>query len=111
MEDVVRKYEVELVQNQARLQSILDNATSLMYIKDLDGKYLLTNKQFKETLDVNDNSVIGKTDFDFTDRGRAQHFKDTDDEVIRTCKPVELEEMIEMADGKPQHSYCKISVA
>ena len=100
MEEVLRKYEVELVQNQERLQSILDNATSLMYIKDLDGKYLLTNKQFKETLNVNDNTVIGKTDFDFADPKQAQRFKDTDDEVIRTCKPVELEEIIEMADGK-----------
>ena len=35
MEEVVRKYEVALVQNQERLQSILDNATSLIYIKDL----------------------------------------------------------------------------
>ena len=100
MEEVLRKYEVELVQNQARLQSILDNATSLMYIKDLDGKYLLTNKQFKEVLNVNDHTVIGKTDFDFADPRQARHFKDTDDEVIRTCKPVELEEIIETADGK-----------
>jgi PAS domain S-box-containing protein len=99
MEEVLRKYEVELVQNQERLQSILDNATSLMYIKDLDGKYLLTNKQFKETLNLNDTIVIGKTDFELTDSRRAQHFKDTDDEVIRSCKPVELEETLEMDDG------------
>lgn len=99
MEDVLRKYEVELVQNQDRLQSILDNATSLMYIKDLDGKYLLTNKQFKELLNLNDAAVIGKTDFDLTNPAQAQRFKDTDEEVIRTCKPVELEESLEMADG------------
>ena len=99
MEDILRKYEAELVQNQGRLQSILDNANSLMYIKDLDGKYLLTNEQFKEVLNVNDDNIIGKTDFDFTQHGRAQRFKDTDDQVISTCKPVELEEMIEMADG------------
>jgi PAS domain S-box-containing protein len=100
MEKVLRKYEVELVQNQERLQSILDNATSLMYIKDLDGRYLLTNKKFKDALEVNDNSVIGKTDFDFTDHIQAQHFKDTDEQVIKTCKPVEFEETIEMANGK-----------
>ncbi len=41
MEEVVRKYEVALVQNQERLQSILDNATSLIYLKDLDGRYLV----------------------------------------------------------------------
>lgn len=99
MEEVLRKYEVQLVQNQERLQSILDNATSLIYIKDLDGRYLLTNKQFKSVLNVNDNTVIGKTDFDFADPVQAQRFKETDDEVIRTCKPVELEELIVMPDG------------
>ncbi|MDQ6901922.1 MAG: PAS domain S-box protein [Bacteroidota bacterium] len=98
MEEVLRKYEVELVHNQERLQSILDNATSLIYIKDLDGKYVLTNKQFKESLTVND-SVIGKTDFDFTSFEKAQHYKETDEEVLRTCKPVQLEEIIDMPDG------------
>jgi PAS domain S-box-containing protein len=99
MEEVLRKYEVELVQNQGRLQSILDNATSLIYVKDLDGKYLLTNRQFKEVLHVTDEAVIGKTDFDFTELRDAQRFKDTDDEVIKTCKPMEIEETIKMADG------------
>jgi PAS domain S-box-containing protein len=100
MEEVVRKYEVALVQNQERLQSILDNATSLIYIKDLEGRYLLINKQFKEILKVTESAVIGKTDFNFTNEEQAQRFKETDEKVIKTCKPVEVEEIIEMADGK-----------
>ena len=101
MEEVLRKYEIELVQKQERLQSILDNTTSLIYVKDLDGRYLLTNKQFKEALNVDEN-IIGKTDFDFADIRQAQLFKDTDDHVIQTGKPTELEEIIDMAGGK-QH--------
>ena len=101
MEAVLRKYEIEIVQKQERLQSILDNTTSLIYVKDLEGKYLLTNKQFKEALNVDDD-IIGKTDFDFADARQAQLFKDTDDQVIQTGKPVELEEIIEMPGGK-QH--------
>ncbi len=100
MESILRKYEVELVQNQDRLQSILDNATSLMYIKDLEGRYLLVNRQFKEALNVTENTVIGKTDFDFADRKQAMRFKYSDDEVFRTGKPVQLEEIIEMEDGQ-----------
>ncbi len=100
MEEVVRKYEVALVQNQERLQSILDNATSLIYLKDLNGKYLLINKQFKQVLNVTDSTVIGKTDFDFTPEEQARRFKETDEKVIKTCKPVEFEEIVEMADGK-----------
>ena len=99
MEDVLRKYEVELVQNKERLQSILDNTSSLIYIKDLEGKYLLINEQFKEALNVDEN-VIGKTDFDFADAKQAQLFKDTDEQVIQTGKPVELEEIIDMPGGK-----------
>ena len=101
MEEVLIKYEVELVKNRERLQSILDNTTSLIYIKDLEGKYLLTNKQFKEALNVDDD-IIGKTDFYFTDARQAKLFKDTDDQVIETGKPVELEEILEIA-GEKQH--------
>jgi PAS domain S-box-containing protein len=102
MEEVVRKYEVALVQNQERLQSILDNATSLIYIKDLEGRYLLINKQFKEVLNLTESETIGKTDFDLADREPAQRFKESDEQVIKTCKPVEIEEIIEV-DGE-KHS-------
>lgn len=100
MESVVRKYEVELIQNQELLQSVLDNATSLIYIKDLDGKYILTNKQFRKVLNVSNDIVIGKTDFEFAHSTQAQRFKESDEQVIRTCKAVELEEIIELPDGK-----------
>ena len=99
MEEVLNKYEAELLLNQGRLQSILDNATSLMYIKDLDGKYLLTNKKLKEYLNLTDEEIIGKTDYEITGADQAQRFKDTDDQVINTGKPVELEDSIERPDG------------
>ena len=55
MENVVRQYELELVKNQERLQAILDNATSFIYIKDLQGKYLVTNEKFKEAFNVSED--------------------------------------------------------
>ena len=99
MEEVLRKYEVELVKNQERLQSILDNATSFIYIKDIEGKYLVINEKFKETFSVNDEDVIGKTAFDFADFKNAKNFTASDDEVRKTCRQVVLEEIIEMEDG------------
>ena len=102
MEEVLRKYEVELVKNQERLQSILDNATSFIYIKDIEGKYLVINEKFKETFGVNDENVIGHTAFDFAAPENAKHFTDSDDEVRKTGKQVVLEEIIDMEDG-PHH--------
>lgn len=100
MEEVLRKYEMELVQNQKRLQSVLDNATSFIFIKDLEGRYLVINKQFKETFNVADDQVIGKTIFDFTNLEQARRFTSKTNEMLRTGKHVEFEEIIEMADGK-----------
>ncbi|MEO8111011.1 MAG: PAS domain S-box protein, partial [Ginsengibacter sp.] len=100
MENVLRQYEQELVKNQERLQAILDNTTSFIYIKDLNGKYLVTNKQFKETFNVTEEKIIGQTAFDFASPEQAQRFTDADSEVIRTSKHVEIEEIIEKPDGK-----------
>ncbi len=61
---------------------------------------LVTNEQFKETFNVSDDNAIGKTAFDFANPEQAKRFTDYDNEVIRTCKHVELEEIIEMPDGK-----------
>jgi PAS domain S-box-containing protein len=107
MANVVRKYELKLFENQERLQAILDNTTSLIFIKDINGKYLLTNKKFKEVLNVTDDMVIGKTDFDFRDEDQAGRFKATDDEVLRKAKQVELEEVIQMHDGMHTILICK----
>ena len=100
MEEILKKYENELIVNQERLQSILDNAASMIYIKDLDGKYVLTNKKFKSFYNINDNQVVGGTDFDFENLVQAQRFKDTDLQVLATGNPVELEEIIETVNGK-----------
>jgi PAS domain S-box-containing protein len=102
MEDVLRKYEVELVKNQARLQSILDNATSFIFIKDIEGQYLVINEKFRETFNVNDEDVLGKSAFDFAAPKNAKNFTDCDDKVKKTCGQVALEEIIEMEDG-PHH--------
>lgn len=65
----------------------------------MEGKYLLANRQFKEVLGVSDD-IIGKTDFDFENYEQAKRYKKTDEQVIETRKPVEMEETIHMADGK-----------
>ncbi len=93
-------WEFKLKENQLWLQSILDNTTSLIFIKDLAGRYILVNKRFKEMLSVEDSQVIHKTDYDFNDRKLADHYKMLDDEVIRTGKSVEREELVHTIDGE-----------
>lgn len=95
----LENFEFKLKENQILLQSILDHTTSLIYIKDLSGKYILVNKRFKEMLNMEEGEIINKTDYDFVPAELADHYKSLDDEVIRTGKSIETEELIHTEKG------------
>ncbi|HVT85031.1 MAG TPA: PAS domain S-box protein [Chitinophagaceae bacterium] len=94
-EDEAKKSEIEKEENQYRLQSILDNSTLIVYIKDLDGRYLLINKKYKELYQLTEEQAIGKSDFDLLPSEEAQRNYDMDQYVIREQKTIEIEETIE----------------
>ncbi|HWC53826.1 MAG TPA: PAS domain S-box protein [Chitinophagaceae bacterium] len=94
-EEEAKKSEMEKEENQYRLQSILDNSTLIVYIKDLDGRYLLINKKYKELYQLTEEQAIGKTDFDLLSSDEAQRNFDMDQYVIREQKTIEIEETIE----------------
>jgi PAS domain S-box-containing protein len=102
-EDILLRKQAErrLRENQAWLQSILDNSTSLMYIKDLEGRYIMVNLRFREMLHLVDTDIIGRTDQEFSDPN-ADHYKQLDEEVMRTGKSLEIEEVVEH-DGRRVH--------
>ncbi|HZE82886.1 MAG TPA: PAS domain S-box protein, partial [Puia sp.] len=95
----LEQYEFKLKENQLLLQSILDNTTSMVYVKDLAGRYVMANKHFMEVLNLKDEEIINKTDYDIGEKGMADHYKQLDDEVIRTGKSVETEEIVRTANG------------
>ncbi|HVB02861.1 MAG TPA: PAS domain S-box protein [Chitinophagaceae bacterium] len=95
----LKESEFKRKENQYRLQAIMDNTTSIVFIKDLEGRYLLVNKKFQEILNVTEEFIFGKTDFDFSERTAAERYKKIDETVIRTSQPLEVVEDIEMHDG------------
>jgi len=95
----LEKSELKLKENQLWLQSILDNTTSLIYIKDLSGRYIMANRRFREVLNLTEDKIINRTDYDFSPKELADHYKELDDEVIRTGKSMEIEELITTVKG------------
>lgn len=47
---------------QKRLEAILDNMPSMMFVKDMPGNYLLVNNRFMEVMGVSKEDIVGKTD-------------------------------------------------
>jgi PAS domain S-box-containing protein len=94
-----RQTQKRLKENQTWLESILDNTTSLIYIKDPAGKYIMVNRRFREILQVRNEEVIGYTDADFSTPEAAAHYRSLDERVVRTLRSVEREEVVRGAGG------------
>ncbi|MCW3087225.1 MAG: hypothetical protein JWQ78_611, partial [Sediminibacterium sp.] len=92
--------ELKRKENEYRLTAILDNTTTLIFIKDLHGRYIMVNKRFKDVFGLTDEMVINKTDYDFNSIERANHYKELDNQVMATLSSLESEELVETAMGK-----------
>jgi PAS domain S-box-containing protein len=95
-----RLAERQLQQNQTWLESILENSTSLIYIKDPLGRYVMANRRFREVLRVKEEDVIGHTDADFSTEVAAAHYRSLDEQVILTGRSLEIEEVIPVPGGE-----------
>jgi PAS domain S-box-containing protein len=95
---------VEALRNSRELlQSIIDTSSTLVYVKDLEGRYVLVNRRFHEVFDTGGESMAGKTDYDVFPREMAESYRALDERVLATGMPQEAEEVAPQADG--MHTY------
>ena len=95
-----------LLENKQLLQSIIDNTSSPMFIKKINGEYLLINKEFELLFKISNQEIIGKTDHDFLAPSTADAYRHSDFEVVKALKELKTEETILQADG--MHTYIAV---
>jgi PAS domain S-box-containing protein len=81
------------------VQAIVDNTSSVIYVKDLSGRYLLINRRFEELFGIRRDEVLGKTDFDLFPAPLAEAFRRNDEQVGRAGQLLEFEEVAPHSDG------------
>ena len=79
-----RRAEAERRAAQERLQAIIDNAPTLIFIKDLEQRYLLVNRRWEELFDVTAEQALGRRSAEVVPGGRAPAREAMDREVIAT---------------------------
>ena len=94
MQQELRGVETRLNEQQLLLQSILDNTTSMFYVKDLQGLYLMANRRFLEVLQLTEDQVIGHTVAEFSSPEQARRYEELDKELLATGKPIQVEERL-----------------
>jgi PAS domain S-box-containing protein len=96
IEDVLRERE-------RLIHAILDNSPALIFLKDMEERYLLVNKEFERAFEVSQEEIRGKKDEQVFPVEQAATFQANDLRVIQTGVPMEFEEVVLQEDRPHTH--------
>ncbi len=93
-QDITKPKELEskLVEANKQINAILNNSTSVIFVKDLNGRYTMVNKTFEKLFKINFEDINGKTDNDFFMEEIAQKFMENDKLVLNQKRAITFEE-------------------
>ncbi|MCC0177018.1 response regulator [Waterburya agarophytonicola K14] len=87
-----------LQKSEARLRAILATTSSIIYLKDIEGRYLLVNNQYLAILGLEESAVLGQSDRDLFPEQNARAMIANDNQVLATRSVLQFEEEIKLAD-------------
>lgn len=85
--------------SEARLQAIMNNSPSMIFLKDAQGRYLHFNQRFAREFDLRLEDTVGKTDLEIFPASQAAIFRANDVAVMEARAPVAFDEVALHADG------------
>src|SRR6202030_513563 len=95
-----KRAEEELRESEERLQDIVDNTTAVVFVKDLDLRYLLVNSEFERRHRLRRDQILGKTDIDIHPPEVAEAVRNNDRQVIEAGAPIQFEETVPSDGGE-----------
>lgn len=103
--DVTERWEAEeaLRHSEQMLQAILDNSPTVIFLKDVQGRYLLVNRKFEQLFHIDREHILGKTDREVFPAEMAQTFRENDLRVVASLESMQIEEIAPHDDGP--HTY------
>jgi diguanylate cyclase (GGDEF)-like protein/PAS domain S-box-containing protein len=83
-----------LASTNDKLESIINNSTALISLKDTAGRYDLVNKVFSKCIDITGDNIIGKTDHEIFSNETASMIRMNDLEVFNMGQAIQCEEIL-----------------
>ncbi|MGW3149662.1 MULTISPECIES: SpoIIE family protein phosphatase [Streptomyces] len=87
------------VRQNELLQAFMDHTPAVMFIKDLDGRFLAVNTTFEESLGLSRERVLGRRDRDVMPPGLARQARAADLAMLARGVPVQREERLVLPGG------------
>jgi PAS domain S-box-containing protein len=110
-----RTTEQALKESRELLQSFLDNSPTIIFAKDIRGRYILTNRQFEQFFKECTNApglceFIGKSDYDLFPKEVAEVIQANDEYVVTNNLHLQTENVIPHPEGQRIYSTVKFPI-
>ncbi|MFY9222199.1 MAG: PAS domain-containing protein, partial [Blastocatellia bacterium] len=105
-----REIETALKESEEKLQAILNNSPSIIYLKDLEGRFILMNEPFEKEFQISRNKLIGKSMHEVFPKEAADEYLKNDKKVIETEKALIYEETAPHANGARTYLSVKFPI-
>jgi PAS domain S-box-containing protein len=86
--------------------AVFDSCGAAIYVKDLQGRFLLVNRHVGQLFHLPKEQIEGKTGFDIFPKQVAEQLLENDRKVLEAGVSMDFEESVELADGP--HVYVSI---
>lgn len=89
----------KLKASEAQLQAFMNHSPSLMFIKDLEGRYLHVNERFTRAFGLERREIMFRTDSEIFGPELAAQFRANDAKALTVGAGIEVEEVARYGDG------------
>jgi diguanylate cyclase (GGDEF)-like protein/PAS domain S-box-containing protein len=94
-----RQAETALRESEQRLHAFFDNAKCLVWIKDMDGRFLMVNRYMETMFGLTGDRFLGRTLAEISPEQEAEAFADNDRKVLYSGAPLTFDETLRFKDG------------
>lgn len=89
-----------LQESEGRFDAIIENMPGLLYLKNLQNRYLLANRAFLDFFHYNGEEIFGKRDHELLPEPLATRFSQADYRVLQSGLILEQEEVLPYQKGE-----------
>jgi PAS domain S-box-containing protein len=101
-----RRADEELRRSESLLRGIVDNTSALVFVKDLEGRYLLVNRQWCDAFETTPEKVLSRTDHEMFPASLADQYRANDRLSLAVGNETISEEETSERDGP--HTYISV---
>ncbi|MCZ6860269.1 MAG: SpoIIE family protein phosphatase [Alphaproteobacteria bacterium] len=110
--DITERKQAEeaLRESEQLLQTILDHMPAPVYLRDVDGRFMLINRGYEEIHQVTRDDVRGKRLHEVFSQELADEYGTLDPEIVKQRRVLEGEETHQLADGEHTLAVVKFPI-